>query len=124
MNRFLHFLSYLQFPLFAGALYYYLRPFWVHEEILLSLNTALMLTGLALSFVSLVNPKASKRQLTDANRRILFWILMPSLLLMFGLSLFWYWQGTEIRSLGQSLLFLTIGMLSVLRVLSLPNDEQ
>ncbi len=80
-----------------------------------------MLTGLALSFVSLVNPQASKRQLKESSRKLLFWILMPSLLLMFGLSLYWYWQGGDVGSLGQSLLFLSIGMLSVLRMLSSSN---
>ena len=111
------YLSYLQFPFFALAFYFYFSPLWTAALPLESVNTGLLFTGIALSFVSLMEPK---KPLHPRHTTILLIVLLPVILLMFSLATYWLLLDTY-SSQAQSLLVLAIGMLSILKmIISIP----
>lgn len=120
MTKLFKYLSYLQFLFFGMAFYFYFRPLWSEESPLDSVNTGLLFTGIALSFVSLMEVK---KPLGPAKAKLFLVLLLPVVLVMFTLSTYWLLQDMQ-SAQAQSLLVLAIGMLSLLKmILSIPAES-
>lgn len=78
-----------------------------------SVNTGLLFTGIALSFVSLMEVK---KPLSPSKAKLFLVLLLPMVLVMFTLSTYWLLQDMQ-SSQAQSLLVLAIGMLSILKMI-------
>jgi len=104
------------------ALYYYTLPIWGEIEVLEALQNALLYTGLALSFMSLIE---NKKTLDPKHQKLLFTLLIAFTLLMFGMGFYWLFTAPEAYGLAQSLIVLGIGMLSVLKmIIPAPNAHK
>lgn len=121
MKKLFHYLSFLQIPSFAIALFYYLQPLWMPDHPLESVNKGLLFTGLALSFVSLVE---MKKPLEARIRKMLLFLLLPPIVFMFSISAYWLIYYPEAMSFASSLMVLGIGMLSILKLLAVESTAE
>ena len=128
MKSFLHYLSFVQIPLYLLGMYWFIHPALVGgKDFLGDINAALLALGVALSFSSLSDPSRNRslaKKVFRANR--LKWLTRMFLLmiiLLFVMAVFLSWAENKISEISTSLFVLGIGLMANLRQLVEMNES-
>ena len=125
-KKIFHRISYLQYPLMAISVYYYVLFFislikdktnW--EE----LNSFLIFVGIAISFSTLQDTKKTQNKFSKKiwespkNGRIILLILslMAFFLIIFGLSILYYSNNVILKNIAFGIIVLGIGLVGMLK---------
>lgn len=122
MKSFLHYLSFVQIPLYLLGMYWFIHPALVGgKDFLGDINAALLALGIALSFSSLSDPsknKALANKVFEGNRIKWFTrILLSMIILLFSMALYLSLVENKISEISTSLFVLGIGLMTNLRQL-------
>jgi uncharacterized membrane protein len=127
MKSFLHYLSFVQIPLYLLGMYWFIHPALVGgKDFLGDINAALLALGIALSFSSLSDPsenRALAQKVFKANRiKWLTRMLLLMIILLFGMAVFLSLAENKISEISTSLFVLGIGLMANLRQLVEMNE--
>lgn len=128
MKSFLHYLSFVQIPLYLLGMYWFIHPALVGgKDILGDINAALLALGVALSFSSLSDPsrnRALAKKVFKANRiKWLTRMLLLMIILLFAMAVFLSLAENKISEISTSLFVLGIGLMANLRQLVEMNES-
>ena len=122
MKSFLHYLGFLQFPLYILGTYYFLHPLWTGgQDFLSDINYGLLSIGIALSFSSLSDPSRNqalaKKAFKPSRIKWLIRILLVSIILLFVMAITLILGSSMASDIGSSLFVLGIGLMANLKQL-------
>ncbi len=127
MKSFLHYLSFVQIPLYLLGMYWFIHPALVGgKDFLGDINAALLALGVALSFSSLSDPSRNRslaKKVFRANRiKWLTRMLLLMIILLFVMAVFLSLAENKISEISTSLFVLGIGLMANLRQLVEMNE--
>jgi hypothetical protein len=123
MKSFLHYLSFIQIPLYILTVYWFVHPLLVGgKDFLGDINYALLSLGIALSFSSLSDPSRNqalaKKAFKASRIKWLIRILLLLIILLFSMAIFLSISAHALSDISTSLFVLGIGSMANLKQLA------